>query len=365
MPDSATNRSGISRVRQVTQPSVAASENSRSRRHDVHATARSLDPNRPLAQSGWLERLGPDALYELWQKCHAELAATATAHQPLATNLDAAAVYQRLVAPSFAPGAGQTVSLIIPAWREGHRIERSVALVQKFLREFPLASEVIYVVEASDDGTLERARSAAAGQDAIKVHDNRIQRGKGYAVQCGMRMACGDITFYNDTDLAVPLHQMLLALAVFAERPDTDVLIGERHRLSDRSLARRFMTRAYRLAITSIAGLPSGWDPQCGFKAFRRAAGDELFSRQTLHGFAFDVELLLLARERGLNVLSQPVPWLNDERSTVRPVADFFSMTRELAGLKSSRAAPERPAETPAVDLAARPAAEQRGGGSQ
>lgn len=293
-------------------------------------------------EAGPLEALDADALYDLWGRC-----AFGTTLGPDHAASDAADAglrnitrrfYEDVVAPHFAPGASNSISLVIPAWRERHRIERSIALVARFLRDFPLDMQVTYVIETSDDGTLEIATAAAAAHDRITVHDNRVQRGKGYAVRSGMHMADGDIVLYNDTDLAVPLHQLLVTLAEFAGDPKLDIVIGARRRLSERSLVRRAMTRAYRFAVSGLAGLPAGWDPQCGFKAFRRAAANRLFERLSIDGFAFDVELLLIARRLGLKVRSLPVPWLNDERSTVRPVLDVVAMARELAGLRLNRA---------------------------
>jgi dolichyl-phosphate beta-glucosyltransferase len=67
-------------------------------------------------------------------------------------------------------------------------------------------------------------------------------------------------------------------------------------------------------------------DTQCGFKAFRRAACREIFSRQTIDGFAFDVEVLLLAARLGFTVEDRPVEWINSPDSRVNIVADSWQM---------------------------------------
>lgn len=283
-----------------------------------------------------MEGLGDAELYALWRDCHAGWAHGLAARSHHGEALTAQALYARLVAPCFGPGGEGSVSLIIPAYCESHRIARSVALVRRFLDEFALDIEVIYVVEASPDDTLALARQAARGHGQIRVHDNGVQLGKGYAVRCGVQMARGDIVFYNDTDLSVPMHQLLYFLAAFVERPELDMLIGRRVRMTNRSVGRRLMSRGFRQAVTALARFPAGWDPQCGFKALRRDAAARVFGMQALQGFAFDVEVLLLARSLGLHIASRQVPWLNDERSTVRPLADLRSVLVELLNLRQA-----------------------------
>jgi dolichyl-phosphate beta-glucosyltransferase len=71
-------------------------------------------------------------------------------------------------------------------------------------------------------------------------------------------------------------------------------------------------------------------DTQCGFKAFRRPAADDLFGRQSLSGFGFDVEILYLARKLGYQVQELGIPWFFDADTRVRPGVDTLNMVREL-----------------------------------
>ena len=247
--------------------------------------------------------------------------------------------YENVVKPQFAE-TGQTLSLIIPAYREAHRIHRSIELAKRFHAKFPLPLEVLYIVERSPDDTLQRAKEAAAGAPHIRVIDNGLRRGKGHAVRSGMARATGDIMMFADTDLSVPLHQVILFLEHLLRRQDVQVLIGQRLRLSARGPVRRTLSAAFRGVISCLGRLPATWDTQCGFKAFRRDAGHRLFEMQQTDGFAFDVELLLLARSQGYRVDSSPVLWLNDERSTVRPACDFLPFARELQRLRQRFADP-------------------------
>src|SRR5690606_1607972 len=118
------------------------------------------------------------------------------------------------------------VSLVIPAFNEAHRLETSVRALREYLGRVGWSHEVGLVIERSSDGTLDLARRLAAGQAAFRVLANETQRGKGYAVRCGMLAATGAIRFFMDADLSTPLAEIGRFLAAFHARPDTDILIG-------------------------------------------------------------------------------------------------------------------------------------------
>ncbi len=226
------------------------------------------------------------------------------------------------------------LSLVIPAYNEARRLPGSLRRIQAFFDPDPDALEVIVVVERSADGTLELARAAVAGDRRFRVIDNRVQRGKGYAVRCGMRRARGAHVFFMDADLSTPLDEIPAFLARFARQPETDVLIGSR--ADTRSLllrrqhpVREAMGRFFNRLVQALAirGLP---DTQCGFKAFRQAASRAIFARQRLDGFAFDVEVLLLARGLGYRIEALPVTWINSPESRVRLFRDSTGMLWEL-----------------------------------
>jgi dolichyl-phosphate beta-glucosyltransferase len=194
--------------------------------------------------------------------------------------------------------------------------------------------EILVVVEQSTDGTLELAREATAKQANFRVIDNQVHRGKGYAVRSGMRQARGAVAFYMDADLSVPLEEIDEFLAWFEAHPEEDVLIGSRQHPSSRierrqGLIRQTMGRTFNRILRCISLLPFR-DTQCGFKAFRREAAREIFSLQTIDGFAFDVEVILLARGLGCRIRELPVRWLNSTESKVRIVRDSLRMFMDV-----------------------------------
>jgi dolichyl-phosphate beta-glucosyltransferase len=202
-----------------------------------------------------------------------------------------------------------------------------------FFGKFGRPYEVLVIVERSADGTLDIAARFAAQQAHFQAIDNAVQRGKGCAVRSGMLRARGDFIFYMDADLSVPLAAVPEFLARFESEPRADVLLGNRQHAMSRitrrqSWLRRTMGQAFN-GILKASGLASLHDTQCGFKAFRRAAARDIFSRQTLDGFAFDVEVLLLAERLGYKIADLPVEWINSPESKVRIVQDSWRMLRD------------------------------------
>ena len=225
------------------------------------------------------------------------------------------------------------VSLVIPAFNEARRLAESVRALREYLGSAPWSHEVILVIERSTDGTLDLARGLTADLPAFTVIGNDVQRGKGYAVRCGMVAARGDIAFFMDTDLSTPLGEIGKFLEAFAAHPDVDIYIGSRQHAQSRILRRQSWVRqrmgeTFNWILRGLTGLRF-LDTQCGFKAFRRFAREAIFQRQEIDGFAFDAEVLILAEKLGYRVDELPVEWRNAEGSKVHLVRDSWRMLRD------------------------------------
>ena len=75
-------------------------------------------------------------------------------------------------------------------------------------------------------------------------------------------------------------------------------------------------------------------DVTCGFKGFRRAAARQVFALNTINGWAFDAELLLIAKKLGLKVVEVPITWDNCRDSRVRPLANAVQAWRQLRAIR-------------------------------
>ena len=232
------------------------------------------------------------------------------------------------------------VSIVVPAYREEHRIGAAVRALAALAAGYPRLREVIIVVEPGGDRTAETARDAAGGNPLFTIVENAEHHGKGYSVRTGMLRAKGDIVFFMDADLSVPPSYVGPFVSHLDAHPDTAAAIGSRRHPGSvvsvrqnflREQAGRMFNRAVRLL-----GLDPGKDTQCGFKAFRRGAAREIFSRARIDGFAFDVEALFLARALGLRVDELPVEWINDPHTKFRPCGDGWRSFSDLLRVRCS-----------------------------
>ena len=217
------------------------------------------------------------------------------------------------------------VSIVIPAKNEAVRLPPSIRQIRS---TFPdEAWEFIIVIELSADGTEAVVREAIGGDPRFVVIANPVARGKGYAVKTGMLRARGDMVFFMDADLSVPLGYIPEFLN---QAGDADVLVGSRRHPSSiirvhQSFTREFSGRMFNLALR-LAGITRLADTQCGFKAFRRDAAQAVFSKLEQDGFGFDVEALLLASQLGFHALELPVEWADVKGSKVSFLSGFEAL---------------------------------------
>jgi dolichyl-phosphate beta-glucosyltransferase len=210
----------------------------------------------------------------------------------------------------------RSISIVIPAYNEQNRLGPSLQKIRSYLDssgwEF---CEIVVVNDGSRDRTSDVAR-----EHGVRVLENPGNRGKGYTVRHGMLEAKGDWVLYTDADLSSPIEELeKLWAAVISHK--AQVAIGSR--AVDRSLVgvhqpfiRELSGRFFNLVMRIITGLPFR-DTQCGFKLFEANTARDVFSRQQLEGFGFDVEVLFIAQKLGRRALEVPVRWDNVEGTKV------------------------------------------------
>jgi dolichyl-phosphate beta-glucosyltransferase len=212
-----------------------------------------------------------------------------------------------------------TVSIVIPARNETVRLPPSIRQIRETFPTEPW--EFIVVVERSTDGTVDAAKEAVGHDPRFEIVANPVARGKGYAVKTGMLRARGDLVFFMDADLSVPLRYIPAFLRYATE---ADVLIGSRRHPESiirihQPLLREAAGRGFNLSLR-LLGITPLRDTQCGFKAFTRSAAQAVFSRVEQDGFGFDVEAILVAQAVGLRLLELPVEWADVEGTKVSPL---------------------------------------------
>jgi dolichyl-phosphate beta-glucosyltransferase len=226
------------------------------------------------------------------------------------------------------------LSIIIPAHNEEQRLPGTLEKVCTFLAAQPYSAEVIVVENGSQDRTLEIAQEFARCYPDLHVLQNQA-RGKGLAVQAGMLAAKGDYRFMCDADLSMPITEVNRFIPPALE--NFDIAIASREGPGavryHEPPHRHFVGRVYN-AIIRLMALPGLQDTQCGFKCFSAAAAQELFPRQTLTGWSFDVELLYIARRRGYRIAEIGIPWYFNADSKIRVLHDSFRMGMDLLTIR-------------------------------
>jgi len=232
-----------------------------------------------------------------------------------------------------------SISIIIPAYNEEERLPAALdaVLVHLSARGFSFA-EVVVVDDGSRDGTARVAAEYAKTHPSVRLLRNPGNRGKGYSVRHGMLEAAGDWLLFTDADLSAPIAELDKLMEAARDRRAA-VVVGSR--ALDRSLIgvhqpyfRETAGRIFNLAVRLLTGL-SFWDTQCGFKLFEGRAAREIFRRQRLERFGFDVEVLFIARLLGYRAVETPVRWNHAAGTKVSMFRDSLGMFLDLLRIRS------------------------------
>jgi dolichyl-phosphate beta-glucosyltransferase len=215
----------------------------------------------------------------------------------------------------------RSLSIVIPAYNEIRRLPLTLDRIAAWLDGKNLEfCEVLVVDDGSRDGTAEMVEEQAKKQSLLRLLRNPGNRGKGYAVRSGMLAAKGEWVLFTDADLSTPIEEVV-KLQSRAVGSGAGIAIGSRaldpstvevHQSGFREWSGRFFNLVMRL----VTGLPFR-DTQCGFKLYQARAAREVFNRQRLDGFSFDVEDLFIARKLGILTIEVPVRWRNVEGTKV------------------------------------------------
>jgi dolichyl-phosphate beta-glucosyltransferase len=236
-------------------------------------------------------------------------------------------------------GERPRLSVVLPAYNEVARIAAGIEGARAYLDAQSWASELIVVSDGSTDGTARVAREV--GGTRVRVIETTPNRGKGSAVRAGVLAAEGAHVLFSDVDLSTPLAEVERFLDRHAA--GADVVFGSRSLDGSdvqvrQAWWREAMGRAFNQVARRIARVDMP-DTQCGFKTFRREAARAIFERTRIDGYAFDVEVLWIARGLGLRVAELPVTWRNHPQSKVDPVRDAARMLLDLVAIRRHAAA--------------------------
>ena len=229
------------------------------------------------------------------------------------------------------PRETPSLSIVVPFFNEIHRIGLTLSDIVGLANP---SVEVVLVDDGSTDGTAKVLREAAQNTDNVHFQGLARNCGKGAAIRAGIAVTTGSKVLFMDADLATDLADLPVLLQALES---ADVAIGSRSseaaELREATRIRSSMGNLFNLAVRKVTGLEYS-DTQCGFKAFRGEVARHLFSQCQVDGFAFDVELLVLAQAAQMRIVEVPVRWTEISGSKVRIGIDPLKMLWDLRRIR-------------------------------
>lgn len=224
------------------------------------------------------------------------------------------------------------LSVIIPAYNEEKRIEKTLLSVDEYLSKENYDYEILVVNDGSKDRTGEVVEALTSRVKNLKLIDNRDNHGKGWVVRKGMLEARGDYRLFVDADNSTTVDHL----------DKFWPYMKENYQVAIASIAKKgaqiaHTEKFYKRILGKLGNLwiqfwvlPGVHDTQRGFKLFTAQAAKKVFEKLTLNRWGFDIEVLALSRKFGFKIKEVPVKWVNDPDSRVKPTAYFQVLIETL-----------------------------------
>ena len=228
------------------------------------------------------------------------------------------------------------LSIVIPTFNERERLPKTIFETIRWCHKNVPSYEILIADDGSSDETVDIVKLLKTYVKNVKLIECH-HMGKGAAVRIGMLNAVGRYLLYMDADGATPLGEIPklmdkiengyhIAIGSRALKNDGDTVV-------ENTPLRIIIGRAFNI-ITNIFAATGIKDTQCGFKMFKEEVTRNIFLRQKLNGFAFDVEIMFLARRANLRIAEVPVNWFDKEGSKVHVLRDGFRMFKDILKIK-------------------------------
>lgn len=228
-------------------------------------------------------------------------------------------------------------TIVIAAYNEEDRLPETLIRIHEYLVATDHHAEIVVVDDGSTDNTAAMVQALSERMLGLRLISYPENRGKGYALRKGVLSSLGRHVLVTDADLSTPIEE-LETLRPHLHSHGHHIAIGSRALpLSEIVEAqprwRRGMSRTFN-KIVKLLVIDDFKDTQCGFKLFTGEVARSLFHKARIDRFAYDVEILSLAKHHGYRVAEVPIIWKNSTASKVRPVLDSLQMLVDLVKIR-------------------------------
>jgi len=229
------------------------------------------------------------------------------------------------------------ISIVIAAYNEEKRIKPSLFKVKEYLTKQGMDYEIIVVDDGSNDNTARVVTDVAQDISHVLVIHYKKNRGKGYALRKGVLASKGEVVLVTDADLSTPIEELSKLLPLISDNK-CEIAIGSRalalsEIIKKQPWWRQGMGKLFN-KIVKILVLDDFRDTQCGFKMFSGDIVRGLFKEARIDRFAYDVEILAMAKKKGYRIVEVPVRWINSPGSKVNPIFDSLQMLFDLLRIR-------------------------------
>src|SRR5258708_24434516 len=198
------------------------------------------------------------------------------------------------------------ISLILPAYNEATGIADTIGQAKSYFAARTISYEIIVSADGND-GTRQLVAEMAKVDPTLRVIGNVERKGKGHGIRQAVPLAQGAIIGFADADNKTPIQELDKVIPLLGDQYDYDLVIGSRGLTESRierlqPFYRQLGSKGFGIFMHTIIGLNDIVDTQCGFKFFKRQIALDLFSRQKIDGYMYDVEILYLAQRTGYRI---------------------------------------------------------------
>jgi glycosyltransferase involved in cell wall biosynthesis len=230
------------------------------------------------------------------------------------------------------PRSCSSISIVIPVYNEENRITGSLNRILDYCTKIKWDFEIIFVEDGSTDRTVDIIRQFALKESRVKLVSVATHLGKGGSIKSAiLSCASKEIVAYMDIDLSADPSELS---TLISHIDDHDLVIGSRMLRGHlprvkRPIHRAFLSLAYSLFFRALFRIAI-YDPQCGFKIFRREVIFPLFNKIGTNGFAFDSEVIVKASSLKLRIKEVPINWRHGKFSTLNVIRESASMASDI-----------------------------------